>query len=215
MWSPAELEQLKASRLRYGIGRVLSQLAGDVLGQKIKPATAARRARQLADWIEAELAPPKPPEPKQDEFELEHPEPQPTNDVKTVFAHWQVVTGRRNSRLTPGRAKAIKDRLECFTVADLCLAIDRAQTSRFWSGEASNDGASLDLEAYMGSHRHIEQLLHEARETGQQSLLPQSPIDREIEELEDKAAELTREGRIDEANDVQRQIGDLLRKSQR
>lgn len=208
LWSPAELREHEQSRLRYGIGRVLSQLAADVLGKKLKPKTVVKKLRKLADWIEAELAP-KPKAAEQGDLELEHPEPKPPDDVVTVFAYWQRLTSRPNTALTKKRRKAIAEMLKSFTVDDLKLIISTAHQSKFWSGEETNEGTPIDhIQSYM-TQEHCEKLLEEGKRGGQMTL-GESTVDSVIEELEDRAMRLSEEGRTEEANAVQREISDRL-----
>jgi hypothetical protein len=196
LWSPQQLEELRDSKRRYAAGRRLAALASDVMSKRITDETIVRRLRQLADWYDgAEKAR----KPKAEQKPL-------IDDVRTVFDHWVKVSGRKRSKLDEKRRKMIKARLEDFTVDDLKRVIELADGDDFWGGAKARKGKALPIESYMKEHCLVENLLH--GDDGQQMLFAggDAEDDDEIEELEERAARLREEGRIDDANEIEADI---------
>jgi len=200
LWSPEQLHELADSKRRYSVGRRLSQLAADVMSKRITDETIVRRLRQLADIFEGSKPKKRKPRPAANEA-----------DIQTVFAHWVEVSGHKRAQLDERRRRMIAARLEFFTVEELCLVIDYAHEDDFWGGAENRKGVPIPIEGYMKSHALVEDLLRKAHNEGFQRKVPGSTaFDESIEALEERAAALVREGRIDEANrlgqDIRRRL---------
>lgn len=204
LWSPEQLAELQDSRRRYAVGRRLAGLAADVMGKRLTDATIARRLRQLADWWE------RPGAERPTDTQLSPEKQQLIDDVQTVLGRWERLSGRkcRRGKATDRRRKMIADRLkDGHTVAELLLVVDFADQDEFWGGEKARRGEPIPIEGYMKSSTLVEDLLTRARADGHQpAMATDNDCDAEIEAMEDEAARLAREGKIDESNALQREI---------
>ncbi len=198
LWSPQQLEELRDSKRRYAAGRRLAALASDVMSKRITDETIVRRLRQLADWYEGKGETGS--KPKAEQAPL-------IDDVRTVFDHWVKVSGSKKAKLKEERRKLIKKRLKDFTAEELCRVIDYAAQDEFWGGEKTSTGRPVGLEGILRKYGNVEGLRDAADADGQQMLFAGAPeLDAEIEELEKEARRLSQEGRVEDANAIQRAI---------
>jgi hypothetical protein len=173
------------------------------MSKRVTDRTVIQRLRKLADWWEQQTTETEPETDAAEQGEL-------VDDARLVFEHWQRVAGHPRAKFEP-RRDMIRRRLRDFTVDELKLVIDFAAQDEFWGGEKTRDGEAVWLEGYMKSHQLVEQLLARAELSGQQLLAAAGcDVDEEIEDLEKEAARLAREGRIEDANAIQRDIRQRL-----
>ena len=197
LWSPAELQKHEESRQRFGIGRALSQLAADAMSRRIQTPTVIRRLRGLADHLEGKTTTAKKAKPEQADL---------LDDARTVFEHWQKVANHPKAKLDPKRRKMIQARLKDFSVVQLKAAVEVARGHHFWGGEDTRDGEPIWIDGWMKLHSHVEKLVAMAEDSPQLLLTTAGIDDDEIEEMEKRAQQLSEEGKIDEANEIQAAI---------
>lgn len=84
--------------------------------------------------------------------------------VEEVFGYWKSAMGHPRAQLDAKRDKAIRARLESYSVEDLCRAVDGCKRTPFNMGQ--NDRAEVydDIELICRDAKHVDQFLRAAEQ---------------------------------------------------
>jgi len=209
--SKANLKKVRkvAPSVQSGLSRGLADIIVKLGTGRITVATAARRLRAAADWLEAaalrdEAARPKP----------SSVEDLPTGDERVVFEHWHSVTGQSEQvRLTPKRRDVIRARLGAgYTVAQLCAVVDVINADPHWCGENDRGIAYRDrLDYVLRSDERVDEKLRIARESGGvvAPVASSGGSSAKIRDLERMADEAMERGDFDAFNELQGRLREV------
>jgi hypothetical protein len=88
-----------------------------------------------------------------------------SDDVKDVFAYWQLAMGHQQAKLDDKRAKAIGARLsDGYSVADLCQAVDGCKLSPFHMGDNEQKAIHDDIELICRNGPKVDGFIKRAKQ---------------------------------------------------